>query len=85
MYGKHQSNVSSAGGRISAARQKINKHLPKMHSRDPQLQYNYNTHNPGSSHSHLIFFSIFNIKTPSKTQHHSQSTLANNHINDFST
>lgn len=56
-----------------------------MHSRDPQLQCNYNTHNCGFFHSHLIFFSIFNIKTPSKTQDHSESTLANNHTNYFST
>lgn len=56
-----------------------------MHSRDPQLQCNYNTHNCGFFHSHLIFFSIFNIKTPSKTQDHSESALANNHTNYFST
>lgn len=86
MYGKHDMGAAQcAGGRISAARQKINKHLPKMHSRDLPLQYNYNMHNPGFSHSHLIVFSTFNIKTPNKTQYHSLSTLANNHTNYFNT
>lgn len=56
-----------------------------MHSRDPQLQYNYNTRNRGFFHGHLISFSIFNIKTWSKTQDHSESTLANNHTNYFNT